>query len=37
MTRGAANADRRLWPYLLLLALGIAMVEWFIYNRKVYL
>jgi hypothetical protein len=37
MTRGAMNADQRLWPYLLLLALGIAMIEWFIYNRKVYL
>ncbi|KAA0216080.1 MAG: VWA domain-containing protein [Leptolyngbya sp. PLA3] len=27
---------RRLWPWLLLAALGIIMFEWFIYNRKVY-
>lgn len=27
---------QRLWPYLLLAALGIIMFEWFIYNRKVY-
>jgi Aerotolerance regulator N-terminal/von Willebrand factor type A domain len=33
----SANADRRLWPYLLLAAVAIAMFEWFIYNRKVYL
>jgi Aerotolerance regulator N-terminal/von Willebrand factor type A domain len=26
---------RRLWPYLLLAALGLVMFEWFIYNRKV--
>ena len=32
----SAAADKRLWPYLLLAALAIAMFEWFIYNRKVY-
>lgn len=39
----AANAaaasragDVRLWPYLILLGLLIVMVEWYIYNRKVY-
>jgi hypothetical protein len=26
----------RLWPYLLLLGLLVVMVEWYIYNRKVY-
>lgn len=30
-------ADQRLWPYLLLAALAIAMIEWYIYNRKVYI
>ena len=33
----STQADRRLWPYLVLLAIAIAMVEWFIYNRKVYI
>lgn len=32
---GDAPGMRRLWPYLLLLCLGIAMLEWYIYNRKV--
>lgn len=27
---------RRLWPYLVLIGLGIIILEWFIYNRKVY-
>lgn len=27
---------QRLWPWLLLAALAIIMLEWFIYNRKVY-
>ncbi len=30
-------ADKRLWPYLLLAALAIIMIEWFVYNRKVYI
>lgn|GEM_PF-132387 len=30
------KGDRRLWPYLILLGLGIVLLEWFIYNRKVY-
>ncbi|MFN0010484.1 MAG: vWA domain-containing protein [Phycisphaerales bacterium] len=32
---GAAAGTRRLWPFLLLLALGVMLVEWYIYNRKV--
>lgn len=28
--------DFRLWPYLIMLGLLIVMVEWYIYNRKVY-
>ena len=28
--------DVRLWPYLLMLGLVVVMVEWYIYNRKVY-
>lgn len=34
-TNTSAKADKRLWPYLLLAALGIIMLEWFVYNRKV--
>ncbi|MCL4220374.1 MAG: VWA domain-containing protein [Phycisphaerales bacterium] len=35
--QGETRAEvRRLWPWLLLAALGIIMFEWFIYNRKVY-
>ena len=26
---------RKLWPYLLLAALAIIMLEWWVYNRKV--
>ncbi|MCX5691242.1 MAG: hypothetical protein NTV94_15890 [Planctomycetota bacterium] len=33
----STQADRRLWPYLVLLAIAVAMAEWFIYNRKVYI
>jgi hypothetical protein len=33
----ASDADKKLWPWLLLAALSIVMFEWFIYNRKVYL
>ncbi len=32
---GADEAVQRFWPYLLMLALGVLMVEWWIYNRKV--
>ena len=28
---------RKLWPWLLLAALGVMLFEWYIYNRKVYL
>jgi hypothetical protein len=31
----AAKADKKLWPWLLLAALLIVMLEWFVYNRKV--
>ncbi|MFN7614476.1 MAG: hypothetical protein ACK5P8_04685 [Phycisphaerae bacterium] len=35
--QSAARAgDVRLWPYLIMLGLVIVMVEWYIYNRKVY-
>ncbi len=30
-------ARREIWWYLLLAALGVALVEWYIYNRRVYL
>ncbi|HVU65010.1 MAG TPA: hypothetical protein VHC70_13600, partial [Phycisphaerales bacterium] len=30
-----SDLTRKLWPYLLLGALGVMMLEWFIYNRKV--
>jgi hypothetical protein len=29
--------DRKLWPWLILAALGVLMLEWFVYNRKVHL
>lgn len=32
----SARAERKLWPWLLLGALGIMMLEWFVYNRKVH-
>lgn len=31
-----SQADRKLWPYLILAALLVVMLEWYIYNRKVY-
>lgn len=34
---GPVRVTRRLWPWLLLAALGIILFEWFIYNRKVHL
>ncbi len=30
-----SDLTRKLWPYLLLGALGVVMFEWYIYNRKV--
>lgn len=30
-----SDLTRKLWPYLLLVALGVVMFEWYIYNRKV--
>ncbi|MGD9691030.1 MAG: VWA domain-containing protein [Phycisphaerales bacterium] len=34
---GAASGLRKLWPYLLLFALLMVLVEWWVYNRKVML
>jgi Aerotolerance regulator N-terminal/von Willebrand factor type A domain len=31
------KAPKRLWPWLLLAALAISLIEWYIYNRKVYI
>jgi len=31
----ASEGIRKLWPYLLLGALGIVLLEWWVYNRKV--
>lgn len=33
---GSASGQRKLWTWLLLAALGVMLLEWFIYNRKVY-
>jgi len=33
---GASRATHRLWPWLLLGALGVVLLEWFVYNRKVH-
>jgi hypothetical protein len=33
---GTANTTRRLWPWLLLAALLVMLLEWFVYNRKVH-
>lgn len=33
---GPAQTTRRLWPWLLLSALAVVMLEWFVYNRKVH-
>jgi hypothetical protein len=35
--RQGSKADQKLWPFLLLGALGVVMLEWFIYNRKVHI
>ena len=32
----SANADKRLWPWFILAALAVMMLEWFVYNRKVH-
>lgn len=34
---GESQTPRRLWPWLLLAALGICLFEWWVYNRRVYL
>ncbi|MDX2148917.1 MAG: BatA and WFA domain-containing protein [Planctomycetota bacterium] len=34
---GRLALDRKLWPWLLLGALAIVMIEWYVYNRKVHL
>lgn len=34
--QASAKASRKLWPYLLMVCLGVVMLEWFVYNRKVY-
>lgn len=36
-TDTTSQADRKLWPYLILVALLVVMFEWYIYNRKVYI
>ncbi len=33
---GESKTDRKLWPWAVLAALAIVMLEWWIYNRKVY-
>ncbi|HLO39465.1 MAG TPA: hypothetical protein VK176_00465, partial [Phycisphaerales bacterium] len=33
----SSNSEQRLWPWLLLAALVIVMLEWFVYNRKVHI
>lgn len=33
---GAHIAEERLWPWFLLGALGLVLLEWFVYNRKVH-
>ncbi|MBM4109062.1 MAG: VWA domain-containing protein [Phycisphaerae bacterium] len=35
-TTAQATLDRKLWPWLILAALGLLMIEWFVYNRKVH-
>jgi hypothetical protein len=32
---GQTKVARRLWPWLILGALGVILLEWFVYNRKV--
>ncbi len=33
--RQDSDLTRKLWPWLLLAALGVVMLEWYVYNRKV--
>lgn len=33
---GSERQRKRLWPYFLLAALGVIMLEWFVYNKKVH-
>ncbi|MCK6475490.1 MAG: BatA and WFA domain-containing protein [Phycisphaerales bacterium] len=33
---GSQKTDRKLWPWFLLGALAVVMLEWFVYNRKVH-
>jgi hypothetical protein len=32
-----SRENRELWPWLALVALGVLMVEWYVYNRRVYI
>lgn len=34
-SNASAKARKQLWPWLLLAALGVVMLEWFVYNKKV--
>ena len=34
---GAGAGERRLWPWLVIGAIVLVLLEWFIYNRKTYL
>ncbi len=34
---GSANLSRKLWPWLLLGALAVVMLEWFVYNKRVHI
>jgi hypothetical protein len=36
-TARVERENRELWPWLALVALGVLMVEWYVYNRRVYI